>query len=375
MVKKSVLVINPGSATIKWAWFSHLQNDSAECQGHYQVRSLADSLPKLVVQHPADIYLVRYVHGGPTLFEPLLVSEFVLDELKKTVELAPLHNKISLDCLKVLKSQLPESCPLIVVFDTEFFQDLPLESQSYGLPQWLTHKYDIRRYGFHGFAHSAMCSTWDLLRARIRPGMNQSKLVTVQLGSGCSMAAILDGEPIETSMGFTPNEGLLMSTRTGNIDPGLVTYLQRHEHWTPEKTDQVLNLESGWLGVSSESANMKDLLESEAGNARLARKIFSSRIRKTLGSYYALLGGLDAVIFSGGIAEHSSDFCVSLMSKLEHLGIRLGTKKVEQEQHSIVIPVCLSAERSLVSLWVVPNNEASAMLASFRASRLAPVDN
>lgn len=234
------------------------------------------------------------------------------------------------------------------------------------MSQELVEKYSIRRFGFHGFAHDAMRAAWEH-RADNQLGQ---RLVTIQLGSGCSMAAILNGKPIDTTMGFTPNEGLLMSTRCGDIDPGLVTWLQRLEHWTPVETDKVLNEESGWLGVSGISSSISDLLDNPAPSARRAIDLFSYRIRKTLGAYYAVLGGLDGVVMSGGIAEHSVQFCANLLRRLEHLGIFLSDESLYPEQALNGEYLRISVPDSPVRCEIVRNNEHQAMLESVLKSHI-----
>lgn len=312
-----VLTFNPGSASMKWAYFPSLQAASSLAAGEAGPLE-DDGAGVLPANCHAELAIIRFVHGGPDLFRPLEIDKHTVKKLQAAESLAPLHNRTSL----LLSRRITEHAPAmkqIAVFDTAFFHNLPRISQLYGLPRALVDKYGIRRFGFHGFAHEGMVRAWrDLRKERdARP----QRLVTAHLGSGCSMAAILDGRPMDTTMGFTPNEGLLMSTRCGDIDPGLVTWLQHREGWSPKVTDRELNEQSGWLGMSGESANMADLLESSSWEAAQTIDLFIHRIRKTLGAYYALLGGLDGVIFSGGISERAPDFCKRIISGLEHLGI------------------------------------------------------
>ena len=360
-----ILTFNPGSSSLKWACFTSLEATAALACG--QVSTSADDagFPLLPTDFHAGLAVIRFVHGGNDFVKPVVIDKACLKALHALDSLAPLHNRASLLCSKLLARQVP-GIRQIAVFDTEFFHALPRVSQSYGLPRDLVARYGIRRFGFHGFAHDGMVKAWrNLAGSALAP---RSRLVTAQLGSGCSMAAIRDGKPIDTTMGFTPNEGLLMSTRSGDIDPGLVTWLKRQEGWDADDTDRVLNSESGWLGMSGESANMGDLLNSGSGNAEWAIELFIHRIRKTLGAYYALLGGLDGVVFSGGIAEHAPDFCKRIIAGLEHLGIIPAPgEPVPVEAASPTLEARrLTLSDSPAACWCVPGDEHRAMLDSVR---------
>lgn len=362
-------VLNPGSATVKWAWFKSTKAGREDMAGVTSIDELEVALEQLVSAQVVDIFIVRFVHGGPNFSKPFIITDEIIPALDTLIELAPLHNEQSVWCVKTLL-QLSVKAKIIAVFDTEFFHDLPKVSQLYGLPKNLQEKYRIRRYGFHGFAHAGMKNAWELLSHQPEQTNNGYRLITLQLGSGCSMAAILYGRPIETSMGFTPNEGLLMSSRCGDIDPGLLTWLQRREAWSPEETDRVMNEQSGWLGVSGESANMADLLASYSKDAQLAVELFVHRIRKTLGAYYALLGGLDGIILSGGIAEHSIPLCHRLLRELGHLGIELAPIDGLSNNRGSDSSLNLTTKESSVDCWVINSNEHQAMLQSVSRSGL-----
>tara|TARA_R110000772_G_scaffold22812_5_gene61576 strand:+ start:2698 stop:3837 length:1140 start_codon:yes stop_codon:yes gene_type:complete len=362
--KLSCWIFNPGSSSIKWAWFNSLVDEEPFINGQIGKEDFFVEVKNIIQKKSADVAVIRFVHGGSNFVDPIQITQNNLSELKALSELAPLHMHSSLACSKFLLEHFPK-IKLIAVFDTEYFNSLPQVSQVYGLPISLQKKHKLRRYGFHGFAHAGMQKVWNSLQENSKKKIKGSRIVTIQLGSGCSMTAIKDNQPIDTSMGFTPNEGLLMSTRCGDIDPGLVTWLQRHEGWSPDETDYFLNEKSGWLGVSEESANMKDLLNSNSDGARLALAIFIQRIHKTLGAYFALMGGLDSIMFSGGIAEQALPFCHRILVNLEHLGIKLSENKIEQ---SLTLTdkntYCFSASDSSVACWCIKGNESRLMLDS-----------
>lgn len=348
-----VVVLNPGSATIKWECYEAFDALEPTTSGLAAIGELETELHKITEDFAAQSYVVRFVHGGDLFCESIFVTDKNFKFLQGLTDWAPLHNHNSLVCIQFLLQRC-EDCKVVAVFDTHFFRNLPPVAKIYGLPDWLTQKYKVRRYGFHGFAHQAMRDAWEE-----RTGNSKSySLVTLQLGSGCSMAAIKDGQAVDTTMGFTPNEGLLMSTRSGDIDACLVTWLQKREGWTPEETERVLNKDSGWFGVSAQSKDMAELLNSDSEKAQLAVAIFCHRIRKTLGAYYALLGGLDGIVVSGGIGEHAVDLRWRLFANMQHLGIELDPARNRKPGDDGII----HAENSLVSCYVVADNEALVML-------------
>ena len=357
-----VLCLNPGSSSLKWAWFMSMDAREAANSGNIQPGDEA-FLQTLISQYPASLAIIRFVHGGNDFVHPTVVSREKIQQLHSLSTLAPLHNNASLALSKRLTSLSPQ-LKQVAVFDTEFFHELPRTAQLYGIPQELTEKYGIRRFGFHGFAHDGMLKAWDTLTR----GKGQGRLVTIQLGSGCSMAALYNGMPQDTTMGFTPNEGLLMSTRSGDIDPGLLTWLQRQEGWSPEETDRILNEESGWFGVSGKSADLSVLLESDLESAKQALALIAHRIRKTLGAYFALLGGLDGVLVSGGVGENAMGFCRRLFSSLEHLGIVLAgePEDVARQHYPLMQSTRFTLQESAVACLSVHCDEHRSMIDSVR---------
>lgn len=358
--KPVLLVLNPGSSNIKWTVFnassqrmSGMPIVLAEGQVSLQKdKNAIEQLRTVTADYELGALIVRVVHGGPVFSSPIEVSDESLNQLKSMVSLAPLHNKIAIDLIEGWQ-RLDNTIRIFAAFDTNFFADLPALAQTYGLPWKLIEKHRIRRYGFHGFAHQDMVKQW----RQKNPHRKGFTLVTAQLGSGCSMAAIRDGKPVDTSMGFTPNEGLLMRTRSGDMDPGLLIWLQQHEGWSPDEIDHLLNHEAGWRGLSGGTDNMAELFASDHQQCRLAFDLFRYRFQKTLGAYFAILGGLDGILLSGGIAEHNPALCWRLLSGLSHLGIELQAEPAKSN-----LPIGVSSTTSKIQCWVVASDEAAMML-------------
>lgn len=279
-----------------------------------------------ILQSPCQIEIVghRIVHGGPKLTEPARITAEVKQEIKSVAAIAPLHNEAGLQGIELVEKLLP-NLPQIAVFDTGFHRTLPLEAKVYAGPyEW--YERDIRRYGFHGINHE-YCAH----RAAIFMGRELSalKMVTCHLGNGCSLCAIAGGESIDTTMGFTPLEGLMMGTRSGSIDPGILIHLLRKDELDAVKLDRILNHESGLLGVSGVSSDMREVLAAaEKGNARaqLAFDIFIHRLCSEIGAMAASVGGLDVLVFTAGIGENSAEVRAAACARLEFLGIELDRK-------------------------------------------------
>jgi len=358
--KPALLVLNPGSSNIKWTVFnassqrmSGMPIVFAEGQVSLQKdKNAIEQLRTVTADYELGALIVRVVHGGPVFSSPIEVSDESLNQLNSMVSLAPLHNQIAIDLIEGWQ-RLDNNIRIFAAFDTDFFADLPPLAQTYGLPWKLIEKHRIRRYGFHGFAHQDMLRQW----RKKNPHRKGFTLVTAQLGSGCSMAAIRDGKPVDTSMGFTPNEGLLMRTRSGDMDPGLLIWLQQHEGWSPDEIDHLLNHEAGWRGLSGGTNNMAELFTSDHQQCRLAFDLFRYRFQKTLGAYFAILGGLDGILLSGGIAEHNPVLCWRLLSGLSHLGIELQAEPAKSN-----LPIGVSSTTSKIQCWVVASDEAAMML-------------
>jgi len=260
----------------------------------------------------------RVVHGGEEFSESTLINDEVIKSIEKFSELAPLHNPPSLEgikgCIKIF-----HNVPQVAVFDTAFHHSMTREAFCYGIPYEFYEKYGIRRYGFHGTSHRYVAGKAAEL---LKKPLSELNIITVHLGNGCSMAAVSNGRSVDTSMGFTPLEGLLMGTRSGDLDPAVVTFLMQRENLSAEEVTNLLNTQSGLLGVSGVSNDMRDILAAlDEGNSRakLAYDIFVYRIKKYIGAYTAVLGKVDAVVFTAGIGEHMPQIKDTMEKELSFL--------------------------------------------------------
>lgn len=280
---------------------------------------------------PVEAMGHRVVHGGSWFRDTVVIDETVLEKIALVTDLAPLHNRACLATInaarEAARTVAGASVPMVAVFDTAFHRTIPDHAATYAIPEeWVT-KYGVRRYGFHGIAHASSAAAYAETVGRSLDG---TRLITVHLGSGCSATAIRDGCSIDTSMGFTPMEGLVMGTRAGDCDTGLVGYLARHTELTVEQIDRLLNERSGLLGLSGRWSDMREILNArELGDQRaeLAVAVFCYRVRKYIGAYLAVLGGADAVLFSGGIGERSPLIRARICQGMDWCGLRLDEQK------------------------------------------------
>lgn len=297
----------------------------------------------------------RIVHGGSTLTKSCLISENVENEIDRLSILAPLHNPVALQCIRACRAIIGRSIPQIAVFDNAFYNAMPAVSRIYALPKDLCIEHGIKRYGFHGIAHRAMLQRFKKLRPDIG---NKGRVISIQLGSGCSMTAIKEGRPVDTSMGFSPNEGLVMSTRSGDIDSGVIAYLQSKAGLSIEETDKILNKSSGLIGVSGLSDDMKFLLDSDKPDARLAIELYCYRVKKYIGAYSAALGGVSAILLGGGVGENAPQIRRKILENMEWCGISL-----DKKANNVVVGKegYINAENSNVDVVVIPVDEAAVM--------------
>ena len=295
----------------------------------------------------------RVVHGGELFTESKLVNEDVIDALEKYTELAPLHNPPNLKGIYGLRSLIP-SIPQVAVFDTAFHTTMPKHAYMYAIPYQLYQKYGIRRYGFHGTSHRFVSArACEILGTQCK----SMKIITCHLGNGASVCAIKDGVSVDTSMGFTPIEGLIMGSRSGDIDMGAVTFIMDKEKIGTKSTSVLFNKHSGLLGISGISSDMREI--SEAANngderCKLAIKMFDYRVKKYIGSYAAAMGGIDVLIFTGGIGENSVTTRAGICEGLEFLGIELDDQINNSSRGKETI---ISKNDSRVKVMVVPTNE------------------
>jgi acetate kinase len=295
----------------------------------------------------------RVVHGGEAFAAPVEVTAEVERAIESHVDLAPLHNPPNLLGIRVARERLPHAIQ-VAVFDTAFHQTMPPRAFRYALPEELYRDARVRRYGFHGTSHR-----WVSLRAAERLGRppGETNLVTCHLGNGCSMAAVERGRSIDTSMGLTPLEGLVMGTRSGDIDPAVVAYLERVRGMTVAEVDALLNKRSGLLGLSGRSNDLRVLLEAEAAGdaaARLAIDVYCYRIRKYVGAYLAALGTVHAVVFTAGVGENAPGIRARVLDGLEPLGLALDP---DRNAAAIGREADVAGDDSPIRILVIPTNE------------------
>jgi len=306
----------------------------------------------------ADVHAVghRVVHGGEHFRASVRIDAGVIEGIEECVDLAPLHNPANLKGIRAALELLGPGVPQVAVFDTAFHSTMPEAAYLYGIPYQLYRRHKIRRYGFHGTSHRYVAYRYRQLRGIPR---DQVRIVTLHLGNGCSACAIKNGDSVDTSMGFTPLEGLLMGTRSGDLDPSVLEYLSHKEGMSLPEIDALLNKQSGLLGLSGLTGDMRDLLAEEAEHqdrrARLAIEIFCHRVRKYVGAYLAVLGGADAVVFTGGIGENSAEIRRRATAGLEWLGLEL-----DESRNAALAPGEageIGRPGARIAAWVIPTNE------------------
>ena len=307
------------------------------------------------ISGPSDIDVVghRVVHGGPHYFEPAIVAAEVRSAIEGVSAFAPLHNRAELEGMDIV-AKLLGPVKQVAVFDTGFHRNMPLPAATYPGPyEWF--EQGIRRYGFHGISHQYCAERAAQLLGKSR---NSLKLVTCHLGNGCSLAAIRDGHSVDTTMGFTPLEGLMMGTRSGSVDPGVLTYLMRRDKLSGDQLDAVLNKKSGLFGVSGISGDMREILAAVAkghARAKLAFEIYVHRLQSGIGAMSAVLGGVDALVFTAGVGENSPDVRTAVCDKLAFLGVTLDQAK--NGQSPLNNDADISAPKSAVRVLVIHAQE------------------
>jgi len=310
------------------------------------------------VRSVADVHAVghRVVHGGEKFTHSVLITDEVLHGIEDCIELAPLHNPANLKGISAAREVFGAGLPQVAVFDTAFHQTLPDHAYLYALPYQLYRRYRVRRYGFHGTSHRYVAYRYRQLRKIERAETN---VITLHLGNGCSVAAIRAGDSVDTSMGMTPLEGLVMGTRSGDIDPAIIDYIAAKEGLSAQEVETLLNKQSGLLGISGLTNDMRELLdeahESDDRRACLAIEIFCYRARKYIGSYLAAMNGADAVIFTGGIGENSAEIRTRICNGLGWLGIELDAER--NAAHRGGREGLISRDSSRLAVYVIPTDE------------------
>jgi acetate kinase len=383
-----VLVLNCGSSSIKYQLFE-MQSHKVMAQGGIEKIGMQDSFLKLtthknekliinkdVPDHQAGVEFIlrvltskehgcikslsdieavghRIVHGGEKYNKSVLITPEVIENVEACVDLAPLHNPSNLIGIRAILKLMP-GVPQVAVFDTAFHQSMPPKAYIYGLPYSYYLEYGIRRYGFHGTSHRYVSK-----RACEILGIpyEHQRIISAHIGNGASITAIRNGKSIDTSMGMTPLDGLLMGTRSGEIDAGVLTFISEKEHLRASDISDLLNKQSGLLGVSGVSSDMRELSAAvKSGNERaiLALEMYNYRIKKYIGSYAAVLGGVDLIIFTGGVGENQWSTRSAVCADMEFLGIKLDeSKNIGLQGKEMVI----SSADSKVTVMVVPTNE------------------
>lgn len=294
----------------------------------------------------------RVVHGGEAFSGSVLITDEVMDALKRNVDLAPLHNPPNIMGIEACTGVLPE-VPQVGVFDTAFHQTMPDYAYCYGLPFELYEKYAIRRYGFHGTSHKFVAQQAAQMLGR---PLESLKIITCHLGNGASIAAVKNGESVDTSMGFTPLEGLIMGTRSGDIDPAIPFFLINNAGMSADEVNDTLNKKSGVLGLSGVSSDFRDIEQAAAdGNerAQLALRSYYYRVTKYVGAYVAAMNGVDAIVFTAGLGENSPETRLEVCANLEYLGLNVDEAKNNQRGKAVDI----TADDSRVRVLVIPTNE------------------
>lgn len=294
----------------------------------------------------------RVVHGGEKYSDSVLIDDEVLKSIKDCIVLAPLHNPPNIIGIEACKELMPNT-PMVAVFDTAFHQTMPKHAYICPVPYELYEKYGVRKYGFHGTSHKYVSYK---VAETMGKDIRDLKIITCHLGNGCSLAAVKNGKSVDTSMGFTPLAGVMMGTRSGSIDPSVISFLIEQHGYTIEQIDELLNKKSGILGISGVSSDFRDVLEaaeSENERAKLALEIFYYKVRTQIAAYAGAMGGVDVIVFTAGIGENSSITRREILKGLEFLGFTINTEKNELRGKIQEI----SNEDSRVKVYVVPTNE------------------
>ena len=383
-----ILVLNCGSSSIKYKLFD-MDTQAVMVQGGVEKIGLPDSflqiklnngekvkIEQVMPEHTVGIQLIlnslvdekigciasleeiqavghRVVHGGEKFNKSVLITPEVKEMIVKCVELAPLHNPANLKGIEAIEQTLP-SVPQVAVFDTAFHQTMPDEAYMYAIPYELYEKYGIRRYGFHGTSHRYVSAR---VCEYLGVDPKNTKVITAHIGNGGSCTAVMNGQSVDTSMGLTPLEGLMMGTRAGDMDLGAATYIMEKEHLSTAEFSNLMNKKSGLLGVSGVSSDARDIEAAvQAGNKRadLARRIFIYRVKKYIGAYAAAMNGVDVIVFTGGIGENDHYIRQEVMKGLTYLGIDFD----EDKNNSVRgIEAVLTTADSKVKVCLIPTDE------------------
>ena len=382
-----ILVLNCGSSSIKYKLFE-MPSKEVLAQGGIEKIGLPDSFLKLTLpngekkiiersiqEHTSGVQMIfdvltdaefgvvkdlseieavghRVLHGGSKFSESVVINQDVINAIEECCDLGPLHNPANLKGIYAVQKLMPQ-VPQIAVFDTAFHQSMPEHAYLYPVPYELYEKYGVRRYGFHGTSHRYVSKR---VCEYLNIPVEGSKIITCHIGNGGSIAAIKDGKCIDTSMGMTPLEGLMMGTRSGDIDAGAVLYIMKKEGLTPDQTSDLLNKKSGVLGMFKRSSDMRELEDAVANGEDLAirtENMYFYRITKYIGAYAAAMGGVDVILFTGGVGENQATARAGVCKTLGFLGVEIDMEKNKVRSKEAII----STENSKVTVCVIPTDE------------------
>jgi acetate kinase len=364
-----VLTLNSGSTSIKLAVYDTLAKNGAPVRLETEHHSGAAIEPHAALRaflgklrSPPDVVAHRVVHGGTRFCAPTLIDAGVVDEIRNLSELAPLHNPKALEWIAAARAVCSNGTAQVAVFDTAFFAGLPRRAAEYALPARIGVQQAVRRYGFHGLAHEAMWLRWcELYPALPRGG----RLITVQLGGGCSIAALENGQPVDNSMGFSPLEGLVMATRSGDVDPAILPHLQKRLSLSSEQLVEMLNRESGLAGVAGKNANPTQLLADGSAQSQFAVELYCYRLRKYIGAYFAVLRGCDGIVFGGGVGEHVPEVRERALEGMAWAGVELSPAANRAARGA---EAAIHASQSEVRVHVIPVDEELVMVRAAEAA-------
>ena len=385
-----ILVINAGSSSLKYQLID-MDNEQVIAKGNcerigmdgsfighktFDGRSRTDTVPmpdhtaafmqvkKALTDHEvgvindlSEVSAVghRIVQGGALFSKSVLVDEDVIKGIESLIPLAPLHNKGHVQAIRACRDVFGENVPEVVVFDTAFHSTMPPKAYMYAIPYEYYEKYQVRRYGFHGTSHRYVSGEMAKILGR---DIKDLKLITCHIGNGSSITAIDHGKVIDTSMGLTPLDGFMMGSRSGSLDPSVVTFIAEKENLTPTEMNEILNKKSGLLGISGVSSDDRDVTSAEkSGNkyAQLAHEMLYYQIAKTIGGYYVALGGCDGIVFTAGLGEHQHPLRASVCNYLQCLGVSLD--EVANENAKSGENVCITDIKSKIPVYIIPTNE------------------
>ena len=385
---KRILVLNCGSSSIKYKLLN-MDTQSVLAQGGVEKIGLNGSFLKMtlpngnkvvlegeILEHQAGIEYIlgvitskkygciqsldeidavghRVVHGGEKFNSSVLITDEVIQKITECIDLAPLHNPPNLKGISAIKDLMP-NVPQVAVFDTAFHQTMPEHAYLYGLPYSLYEKYAIRRYGFHGTSHRYVS---EQVCRFLNVPCEKQKIITCHIGNGVSLTAIKDGRSMDTSMGMTPVEGLLMGTRSGDVDAGILTYIMEKENVGSQAISTIVNKYGGVLGISGVSSDMREIdaaIQNGDKRAALALKTYNYRIKKYIGAYAAALGGVDILVFTGGVGENQWATRSAVCANMEFMGIKLDEEKNKSIRG---LEAIISTDDSRVKVVVIPTDE------------------